>query len=135
MTLRLLGSCGLDFGFYRLRIFAPVAALKRHRDAQRVERALAGDVYDDGDLVFCDELGRLIRPKQASDAFVGHRKAAGLSAGTLHTLRHSAATLMLTRGIPIHVVAGRLGDKPETIRPTPISSPTPMSRRPSRWPR
>ena len=33
----------------------------------------------------------------------------------MHTLRHSAATMMLTNGIPIHVVAGRLGDKPETI--------------------
>lgn len=32
----------------------------------------------------------------------------------MHTLRHTAATLMLTNGVPVHVVAGRLGDRPET---------------------
>jgi hypothetical protein len=35
-----------------------VAALVRHREAQKLERAFAGDVYVDSDLVFCDELGR-----------------------------------------------------------------------------
>ncbi len=30
-----------------------VEALCRHRDAQQVERALAGDAYSDQDLVFC----------------------------------------------------------------------------------
>lgn len=34
-----------------------VDVLRHHRDAQRVERALAGDAYQDGDLVFCNELG------------------------------------------------------------------------------
>jgi integrase len=43
------------------------------------------------------------------------RKAAGLPAGTLHILRHSHATLALTNGVPLHVVAARLGDRPETI--------------------
>ena len=33
-------------------------------------------------------------------------------------MRHTAATLMLTTGVPIHVVAARLGDRPETILKT-----------------
>jgi len=33
----------------------------------------------------------------------------------MHVLRHTAATLMLTNGVPVHVVAARLGDRPETI--------------------
>jgi integrase len=35
--------------------------------------------------------------------------------GSLHVLRHTAITLMLTSGIPLHVVAARVGDDPKTI--------------------
>jgi integrase len=37
------------------------------------------------------------------------RKRAGLGDSRLHDLRHFAATSMLGAGIPVHVVAGRLG--------------------------
>ncbi len=43
------------------------------------------------------------------------RAAAGLLAGTLHILRHTHATLALTNGVPVHVVAARIGDRPETV--------------------
>jgi integrase len=92
-----------------------VETLKQHEDAQKLERALAGDAYQDQDLVFCDELGAPISPQWISGSFLAHRKASGLHTGTLHTLRHTAATLMLTNGIPLHVVAARLGDRPETL--------------------
>jgi integrase len=36
----------------------------------------------------------------------------------MHTLRHTAATLMLSNGVPVHVAAARLGDRPETILKT-----------------
>ena len=38
--------------------------------------------------------------------------------GTLHTLRHTAATLALTSGVPVHIVAARLGDDPNTMLAT-----------------
>lgn len=46
------------------------------------------------------------------------RKAAGLPTGTLHVLRHTAATLALTSGVPVHIVAARLGDNPSTVLTT-----------------
>jgi integrase len=92
-----------------------VERLKQHMEAQLVERALAGDAYADNDLVFADELGAPLPPGRISDRFVAHRKACGLLVGTMHTLRHTAATLMLTNGVPLHVVAARLGDRPETL--------------------
>jgi integrase len=95
-----------------------VNVLREHRDAQLLERALAGDAYNDGDLAFCDELGAPIHPDRLSRDFMRHRRAAGLAAGSLHTLRHSAATLMLTNGVPVHVAAARLGDRPEQILST-----------------
>jgi integrase len=33
----------------------------------------------------------------------------------LHTLRHTCASLALTAGVPVHIVAARLGDHPKTI--------------------
>jgi integrase len=45
-------------------------------------------------------------------------EAAKVPVGTTHTLRHTAATLMLTNGVPIHVASVRLGDRPETILKT-----------------
>jgi integrase len=48
------------------------------------------------------------------------RKAAGIPTGSLHILRHTAATLALTATppVPLHVVAGRLGDDPKTVLDT-----------------
>lgn len=74
-----------------------------------------GDAYDDGDLVFAWEDGRPIYPQRMSETFARHAKAAGLPPIRLHGLRHTAATLMLTSGIPLHVVAARIGDRPETL--------------------
>ncbi len=97
-----------------------VEALRRHRATQRLERDLAGLAYEDDDLVFCDEIGRPIRPQRLTAAFLRHRKAAGVPVGTLHILRHTSATLALTATppVPLHVVAGRLGDDPKTILAT-----------------
>jgi integrase len=95
-----------------------VAALRRHRDAQLLERDFAGDAYADHDLVFADELGGLIHPQRLTQWFGEHRRAAGIRTGTLHTLRHTAATLALTAGIPVHIVAARLGDDPKTVLST-----------------
>lgn len=92
-----------------------VDALRAHREAQFLERAFADEAYVDHDLVFCDELGAPIYPSRLTEAFTRHRKAAGLTTGTLHIARHTHATLALTHGVPLHVVAARLGDRPETI--------------------
>jgi integrase len=95
-----------------------VEALRGHRDRQLLEQSLAGDAYAHGDLVFCNELGAPIRPDWLSKVFPGLRKAAGIPVGSLHVLRHTAATLALTAGIPLHVVAARLGDHPQTLLST-----------------
>src|SRR5579875_663393 len=95
-----------------------VDALRRHRELQRLERDLAGPGYEDQDLVFADELGRPIYPTRLGERFVRARKAAGVPVGTLHVLRHTSATIALTEGIPLHVVAARIGDDPKTVLAT-----------------
>ncbi len=51
----------------------------------------------------------------------------------LHDLRHVHATLLLKAGVPVHVVAARLGhaDGPSPCGSMPTSCPI----RPSKWPR
>ena len=95
-------------------------ALRRHRELQTLERDLAGPAYADHDLVFADELGRPIYPSRLAEWFVKARKAAGIPVGSLHILRHTSATLALTATppVPLHVVAGRLGDDPKTVLAT-----------------
>jgi integrase len=95
-----------------------VQTLWAHRETQVLERDFAADAYDDGDLVFCDELGAPIRPQRLTDLFAKHRAAARIPTGTLHILRHTAATLALAAGTPLHVVAARLGDHPNTLLAT-----------------
>ena len=84
--------------------------LRDHRETQKLERAVAAEAYEDGDLVFCDELGRPIYPKLLTERFAKARKAAGIPTGTLHILRHTAATLALTATPP--VPASRRGRAP-----------------------
>lgn len=94
-----------------------IDALRHHIATQLLERSLAGAAYEDSDLVFCDELGRRLRPDSLSVTFGRLRKAAGVPVGSLHCLRHTAATLALSADppVPLHVVAGRLGDDPKTV--------------------
>ena len=86
-----------------------VAALEQHRDRQLVERELAGDAYADRDLIFCDAIGETINPQRLTEAFGVLRKSSGIRPGRLHDVRHSHATHLLTRAVPVHIVAARLG--------------------------
>jgi integrase len=95
-----------------------VDALRRHQETQLLERDFAGDAYVDGDLVFCDQLGGPNHPQRLTQWFGEHPRAAGIPTGTLHVLRHTAATLALTSGVPVHIVAARLGDTPSTLLET-----------------
>lgn len=95
-----------------------VAALRHHVELQRLERDLAGPAYEDQDLLFCDQLGGALSPSTVSRTLVRHRAAAKIPVGTIHVLRHTAATIGLTNGVALHVVAARLGDDPKTILAT-----------------
>src|SRR3954452_9972942 len=92
--------------------------LRAHRDTQLLERDFAGPAYTDRDLLFCDPLGAPIQPRGLGEHFHRHYEAGGIPGGTLHTPRHTTATLALTAGVPVHILAARLGDRPEQILST-----------------
>jgi integrase len=85
------------------------AALEVWRGQQAAEREAAGELWQGGNWVFTDEIGRSIHPQRASVMFRNVIKKADLSPIRLHDLRHTAATLALTAGVHPKVVAVRLG--------------------------
>jgi integrase len=89
-----------------------VALLRQWRRRLLEDRMAAGAAYTDTGFVFVDEIGRPYRPDGLSHRFVAVTARSGLTPIRLHDLRHTSATLLLLSGVPVHVVAGRLGHDP-----------------------
>jgi integrase len=88
---------------------ATVDALRHRRKTEDEVRRGALGAWQDDDLVFTDGIGRPIRPATFSSRFDALVKKSGLPRIRLHDLRHTAATLLLQAGVPVHVVSDRLG--------------------------
>jgi integrase len=85
-------------------------ALRAHRDRQGCERQALGESYNDHRLVFATPRGTPIDPDNVNKHFKAAVRRAGLREHfTFHSLRHSAATMLLTAGVSAKVVADRLG--------------------------
>ncbi len=84
-------------------------ALKSHRTRQRRERLAAGPSWGECGLVFVTERGTHLDPSNVRHRYDAVLAAAGLGHWTMHELRHTAASLMLSKGVPLHVVSERLG--------------------------
>jgi integrase len=86
-----------------------IEQLAAHRDRQEVERALWGDDYQDRGLVFCKEDGTPLHPDTFTQSFRTAIARTDLPRIRLHDLRHTHATIALAAGVPVKVVAERLG--------------------------
>ena len=69
----------------------------------------AGELWQDNDLVFCNETGKALHPDRFTRAFTAAARRAGVRPIRLHDLRHTWATLALQAGIHPKVVSERLG--------------------------
>jgi integrase len=85
-------------------------ALRAHRRRQVDEqlRATPGTYRDEG-LVFGAPSGEPLHPDAVTQRFERLVKAGGVRPIRLHDLRHTAATTMRKNGVPLEVVAKRLG--------------------------
>jgi integrase len=87
-----------------------VRALLQHHQAQQEEQARLGAAWNANDLVFPNTIGN---PMHASSFRTRWWRAlvtkAGLPYIRFHDLRHTAATLLLGRGVPVKVVSEMLG--------------------------
>lgn len=87
-----------------------VVALRHHRAQQAEERLALGEMWNDQDLVFPNSLGNPIdAPSLLRGGYARIVKAAGLPAIRFHDLRHTAATLLLLKGVHPKKVSEMLG--------------------------
>jgi integrase len=84
---------------------AAVEALRNHLERQLEEIERLGDLYRDNGLVFTSQVGTLINPTNLRRrSFAPLLERAGLPQIRFHDLRHTCATLLLTRNVnPKHV--------------------------------
>jgi integrase len=87
-----------------------MSALVIHRKAQIEKRLKAGSKWEDLDLVFTNALGHNLTPSGILRPYRKLLVEAGIPAATkLHTLRHTAASIMLKLKIPVTTVSSILG--------------------------
>lgn len=99
--------------------------LRAHRVAQARERLRAANVWEDDDLVWCQENGRPIDSRADWQEWSDILAEAGLPHLGVHAMRHSAATIALDEGVALAVVQEMLGhsDIRITRAYTHVSSP------------
>ncbi len=86
-----------------------LAGLRAHRAAQSKERLLAGELWQDNDLAFCQPNGKPIDPRRDWADWKALLAAAGVREARLNDARHTAATLLIAQGVPERVVMQIMG--------------------------
>jgi integrase len=87
-----------------------IEALKRHLDRQLGEIDRIGSLWSENGLIFASEKGEPInRHNLTRRSFKPLLKRAGLPQIRFHDLRHTCATLLLTRNVNVKIVSEMLG--------------------------
>lgn len=89
-----------------------IEALESHRKSQMAEKEYLlslGVKWENPEAMFANVWGHYLNPDSVSKLFKSLANKAGIGDWHLHELRHSSATFMLTKGVPLEVVADILG--------------------------
>lgn len=86
-----------------------IAALRAHRKRQLETRLACGPEWKDQDLVFCTGLGTPLDPRTLALDYERMIEKSKLPRITFHSLRHTFATIGLTKNVNPKVMADMLG--------------------------
>jgi integrase len=86
-----------------------VAALRRYKREQAERLLRIGVRQTEDGFVVTDPLGEQMRPQALSAAFRSFAVANGFDITRYHSLRHSAAVMMLASGVDVKTTSARLG--------------------------
>jgi integrase len=86
-----------------------LAALRFQREQQQEHRRLFAGDYVERNLIFCAPDGDYHRPDLLSQVLVRRMWKAGIKDASAHSLRHTHASNLLSRGVPLPAVSARLG--------------------------
>ncbi|WP_298342647.1 site-specific integrase [Ferrimicrobium sp.] len=99
----------------------PLAAvLEAHRVTQRaeVERLLSLGIRAESGYMFLSDFGKALDPDTVSHKFARLARSADLGERHLHELRHLAASLLLSQGVPMPVISRVLGHSSTAVTDT-----------------
>jgi integrase len=89
---------------------APVIdALEAHRLRQAAEREVAANLWQEGNWIFTNHLGRPVHPTEDHRAWKSLLTAAKVRDARLHDARHTAATMLLMLKVPLPAVMDIMG--------------------------
>jgi len=102
-----------------------VPILRAHRAAQLRERMVAGELWEEHDLVFAQADGKMIDPRADWEEWKDILTSAGLRDARVHDGRHTAGTLLIESGVSPRVVMEVLGHSSMRMmtRYTHVASP------------
>ncbi|WP_373807951.1 site-specific integrase [Jeotgalibaca porci] len=98
----------IDIDKETIRIIKPFYDYKRRQ-------SLASVLTNHRNLVFVDDLMEPVSPEAVNKSLSRACKRAGIKRITSHGLRHTHASMLLTNGVDIQIVAERLGDTVEVV--------------------
>ena len=97
----------------RARVFripqSALSALEFHRTQQQESKRLFGSDYHDSDLIFCQPNGDFLKPDIVSQTIIRRLLKAGIKNASLHSMRYTHGSHLLSRGVPLPAVSARLG--------------------------
>jgi integrase len=95
-----------------------VAALQAHRERQAAERLAAGATWEDNNLVFCHEDGRMYTSDALNWRFGKMTRRAGIGHWHAHEGRHTAVSIMSANGVPLQEISDTVGHKSTHVTET-----------------
>lgn len=85
--------------------------LKRHQQEQQEARQLAGEKWEDKDLIFSDQRGNYLSPFRLDRRFKKALKDADIPLASFHAVRNTTISLLLVLGVEPEVIQAMLGFK------------------------
>jgi integrase len=95
-----------------------LAALEAHKARQDAEREAAGGLWQDTNLVFCHEDGRMYTRYALNWRFSKMAQRAGIGHWHAHEGRHTAVSIMSQHGVPIQEISDTVGHKSTHVTET-----------------
>lgn len=89
-----------------------IMILQEYQEWQEAQRVKVDDAWEgdpDDDRIFTNELGRPLFPTSITQWMGKFIKRTGLPPSSIHSLRHTYASLLIAEGTPLVVVSGNLG--------------------------
>lgn len=87
-----------------------VDLLKKHKAEQNKQRLKVGNLWtDEGNFLFTTWDGRPLYPQEFNRWFTRFIKKHGLPEISFHSLRHTAATLLIAKNVHMKTISNRLG--------------------------